>query len=344
MKIVMLLLMSTSLSACYYMQAATGQWEVLRKRQSVDEVIADAATSPELAQQLRLLREARDFSIEVLHLPDNNSYRTYTQLQRDYVVWNVFAAPEFSLQPKRWCFPVVGCVSYRGYFSKDSAIRKSEQLTRQGYDVAVGGVAAYSTLGRFSDPLLSTMMRWDDVRLVAVLFHELAHQLVYVKGDTAFNESFATAVEEYGVGRWLKSRGQGALLDAYQQRRALQQRTLRLVQSARQDLAEIFTANDDAQKRIGKQQRLTQLSEEVVAELRASGRDVTEWYGGKLNNAHLISLVLYEGHLPVFRAIFRDCVDDVRCFYAAVEELAALDFYSRGARLDQLNTGVLMQE
>ena len=158
------------MAGCYYMQAAGGQWEVIRKREALEDVIEDPDTSPELAARLSLLDEARDFSVVALGLPDNKSYRTYTDLERDYVVWNVFAAPEFSLTPKQWCFPVAGCVSYRGYFSREDAIAQSGRLADDGYDVAVGGVAAYSTLGNFSDPILSTMMRWDDVDLVAVLF------------------------------------------------------------------------------------------------------------------------------------------------------------------------------
>jgi len=207
-RFLLLLFLCVPLTGCYYMQAASGQWEVMRKRQPIAEVIKDSETSPELAARLRLLDEARDFSIEILGLPDNKSYRSYADLERDYVVWNVFAAPEFSLTPKQWCFPVAGCVSYRGYFSKEDALRDSKRLSDDGFDVAVGGVAAYSTLGKFNDPILSTMMRWDDIDLIAVLFHELAHQVVYVKDDSAFNESFATAVEEIGVKLWLETRGE----------------------------------------------------------------------------------------------------------------------------------------
>ena len=171
-------------------------------------------TSPELAARLRLVQEARQFSVDELGLPDNKSYRTYADIERDFVIWNVIAAPEFSTQPKTWCFPVAGCVGYRGYFSQDGARRESEKLKAKGFDVVVGGVAAYSTLGKFNDPVINSMMNWDDVELVGVLFHELAHQVLYVKGDTGFNESFATAVEEFGVhcgglnraARWMTSR------------------------------------------------------------------------------------------------------------------------------------------
>lgn len=318
------------LSGCYYVQAAAGQWEVIRKREPVEEVINNAETSPELAARLRLLVEARDFSIDVLGLPDNKSYRTYTDLSRDYVVWNVFAAPEFSLQSKQWCFPVAGCVNYRGYFSHDAAIRESQRLAGKGFDVAVGGVAAYSTLGKFNDPLLNTMMHWGDVEIIAMLFHELAHQLLYVKDDSAFNESFATAVEEIGVRRWLESRGQSEKMAVYRERRELQQSLMVLVAAARGTLRSVYGADiDESRKRELKIERLRALAEEVRAERERYGRDSTGWLSGELNNAHLISMTLYEGRLPAFRAIFSQCASDIECFYKAARELAALDSIER---------------
>lgn len=340
LRLVLLLCCTGSLSACYYMQAAAGQWEVLRKREPVDEVIADVDTPPELVARLQLVNEARDFSIDVLRLPDNNSYRTYTDLERDNVLWNVFAAPEFSLQPEQWCFPVAGCVSYRGYFSKERAIRESQRLAKKGRDVAVGGVAAYSTLGKFSDPVLNTMMHWDDVRLVAVLFHELAHQVVYVKGDSGFNESFATAVEEFGVSKWLTSRGQTEEIARYRDGRELRQRLMTLVTIARNDLGEVFSSKiNDEQKRELKKQRLQELSEQVAAELERSGRAPDSWLSGELNNARLISMTLYEGLLPSFRALFDRCDQDIQCFYNATSDLAELDSDERNRQLDELIRG-----
>ena len=330
----MLLFLCLPMSGCYYMQAASGQLEVLRKRESLAEVIADPDTTPELALRLSLLEEARDFSIAVLGLPDNKSYRTYTELERDYVVWNVFAAPEFSLQPKVWCFPVAGCVSYRGYFSKDAATKEAERLKREGFDVAVGGVAAYSTLGKFSDPILSTMMRWDDVDLIAVLFHELAHQVVYVKDDSAFNESFATAVEEIGVQLWLEARNEQEKMADFIAGRELQQSLLALMQDAREVLEEVYAADIDVNsKRFRKRERLKTLAEDIAAELQRNGRDGSGWVNGELNNARLISTALYEGQLPSFRALFARCKEDIECFYSAAKNLADLDPAEREAAL-----------
>jgi len=330
----MLLFLCVPLTGCYYMQAASGQWEVMRKREPIDEVIEDSETSPELAARLRLLDEARDFSIEILGLPDNKSYRTYADLERDYVVWNVFAAAEFSLTPKQWCFPVAGCVSYRGYFSKDDALRESKRLSDGGFDVAVGGVAAYSTLGNFNDPILSTMMRWDDIDLVAVLFHELAHQVVYVKDDSAFNESFATAVEEIGVKLWLESRGEEEKMADYIAGRELQQSLLGLVAAARSVLEKVYAADIDVpDKRAQKRARLKVLAEDVAARMQSSGRDGSGWLSGELNNARLISMTLYEGRLPSFRALYAKCENKLQCFYAEAKKLGAMDFTAREAAL-----------
>jgi predicted aminopeptidase len=316
------------------MQAASGQWEVMRKREPIAEVIKDSETSPELAARLHLLDEARDFSVEKLGLPDNKSYRTYADLERDYVVWNVFAAPEFSLTPKQWCFPVAGCVSYRGYFSKDDAIRASKRLSDDGFDVAVGGVAAYSTLGNFNDPILSTMMRWDDIDLVAVLFHELAHQVVYVKDDSAFNESFATAVEEIGVKLWLQSRGEEETMADYIAGRELQQSLLGLVAVARSVLEKVYASDIDiAYKRVLKRERLKTLAEDVAAEIQRNGGEGSGWLTGTLNNARLISTTLYEGRLPSFRALYLRCEKNLQCFYAEVKKMGALDFAEREAAL-----------
>jgi predicted aminopeptidase len=333
-KILFLFFMCLPLTGCYYMQAASGQWEVIRKREALEDVIEDPDTSPELAARLELLDEARDFSVAVLGLPDNKSYRTYSDLERDYVVWNVFAAPEFSLTPKQWCFPVAGCVSYRGYFSKEDAVAESNRLRDDGYDVAVGGVAAYSTLGNFSDPILSTMMRWGDIDLVAVLFHELAHQVVYVKDDSAFNESFATAVEEIGVKLWLESRGEQELMVDYIAGRELQQSLMVLVTKAREVLESVYESEIDVEdKRVLKRERLKSLAEDVTAELQRNGRDGSSWLSGELNNARLISTTLYEGRLPSFRALYLRCERELECFYSEVRRFAKLDFDEREAAL-----------
>ena len=322
-RFVLLVVCSLPLSGCYYLQAAAGQWELTRKREPIGEVLAREETSPELAARLRLVAEARQFAVDELGLPDNDTYRTYADLERDFVMWSVFAAPEFSIEPRTWCFPIAGCVSYRGYFSKESAEREAAGLAKKGYDVAVSGVVAYSTLGKLKDPVLSTMMNWDDVRLIAVLFHELAHQVLYVKGDSGFNESFATAVEEFGVQRWLASRGMDAAFSDYMARRAVRGALSALVAEARADLDAMYAlAIDDAEKRARKQNRLAALQADIVSSLENAGRDAGGWVDGELNNARLVPMVLYEGRLDEFRALFETCEQRLDCFYERARELA----------------------
>lgn len=322
------------------MQAATGQWSVLQKSEPISDVIAEHDTPEELAARLRLIQAARQFSVDELGLPDNASYRKYANIGREFVIWNVFAAPEFSLQPKQWCFPVAGCVSYRGYFSKDAATRAAQRLARDGYDVAVGGVSAYSTLGKFDDPVLSSMMRWNDVQLVGTLFHELAHQVLYIKGDTGFNESFATAVEEFGLERWLDSNGQSEEMTAYRQRQEYRTQIMALVAHAREDLRVLFEARiSDEEKRRLKSARLDRLVSDVKAEVKRLGREPPTWLNGDLNNARLVPMTLYQGRLPAFRVMLADCERNLRCFYTMAEELSKLDKTTRDARLDALAGG-----
>ncbi len=312
-----------SLTGCYYLQAARGQLELMRKRESIDGLINAQTTPADLIGRLQLVQDARIFSIVKLGLPDNDSYRSYADIEREYVVWNVVAAPEFSLSAKRWCFPVAGCVNYRGYFSEQAARREAARLEQQGYDVAVGGVAAYSTLGKFSDPVLNTMMRWDDIGLVAVMFHELAHQLLYVKGDTAFNESFATAVEEFGIERWLASREPGPGAEAYRERQQLRQRLMQIVAAARSDLDEIYSSQSGVdQKRSRKRHRLERLTADLHVELEKSGDARPNWLRAGLNNARLASLFMYHGRLPEFRLLLANCNGDIQCFYSRAKELA----------------------
>lgn len=336
-KPLLVLALCATISGCYYMQAAAGQWAVLRKSEPIDDVLDEEDTPQELSERLRLVQAARRFSIDELGLPDNKSYSSYTDIEREFVVWNVFAAPEFSLQPRQWCFPVAGCVSYRGYFSRDAAYREAERLADRGYDVAVGGVSAYSTLGNFNDPVLSSMLRWDNIQLVGTLFHELAHQVLYIKGDSGFNESFATAVEEFGLERWLMANGRPDDIETYRQRGQLRGDLMALVAAAREDLRVHFEAPiDDAQKRKLKAARLERLRVDITARLALSGRADTDWPGGELNNARLASMTLYEVWLPSFRSLLGECDEDIRCFYSRARDLSALDKPERNARLGEL--------
>lgn len=322
LRVLAVLACAASLCGCYYMQAAQGQLDVMSKRQPIDEVIADEDTPDELVRRLELVDEARQFAVDVLYLPDNDSYRSYADIDRDYVVWNVFAAPEFSLEPKTWCFPVAGCVAYRGYFSEEAARKKAAELSTDGYDVAVGGVRAYSTLGRFDDPVLNTMMRWDDADLVATIFHELAHQILYVKDDTEFNESFATAVAEIGLEMWLEERGEMAEFEGYRERRDVSQRIGELVLAARAELEALYrTRISTEMMRERKARRLEVLRVAIRDELARSGRTGPIWTDEELNNARLVSIGLYLGRVEEFRGLFESCGRELGCFYQRASSL-----------------------
>lgn len=339
MRVFVLLLAMHSITGCYYMQAANGQFEVLNKREPIDEVLENPETPEEVARRLRLVQEARRYSIEALGLPDNDSYQTYADLQREYVLWNIFAAEEFSLEPKRWCYPIVGCVSYRGYFKQAVAQREADKLKARGFDTFVGGVAAYSTLGKFNDPVLNTMMQWDDARLVGVLFHELAHQVLYIKDDTAFNEAYASAVEEFGLERFLKSRGMDDAFDRYVETRQFRRDMMRLINAAREDLRTYYSETiDPDEKRLLKEHRIERLTEDLRHTLQQSGRDPQRWLWAPFNNARLASFSLYEGHLPAFRRMLADCNDELQCFYAESERVSELDREARDDYLAALAT------
>jgi predicted aminopeptidase len=327
-----------SLSACYYVQATRGQMEVLSKREPIDEILASPETPEELSHKLGLVQEARQFSVDELGLPDNKSYRSYSDLERDFVVWNVFAAPEFSLDARQWCYPIVGCVSYRGYFSEDAAHKEAEKLSEMGFDVAVGGVPAYSTLGNFNDPVLNTMMRWDDVQLVSTLFHELAHQVLYIKNDTAFNESFATAVEEIGMQRWLATNGRERDMSRYLERKSLHRDFVDLVDEARDDLRDYYDRDIEAEEmRRLKATRLRRLSADVSRVLEVAGRADSHWLSSDLNNARLLPMALYEKYVPAFRGLYSRCDADLDCFYRRAEEISKLGEVERNAHLEALS-------
>lgn len=321
------------------MQAIRGHAELMRRRRPVADVIADDQSPEALKARLELLQTARDFAVAELLLPDNDSYRSYADLDRDYVVWNVFAAPEFSLEPKTWCYPVAGCVAYRGYFAESAARKLEAKLRDDGFDVYVGGVAAYSTLGRFSDPVLNTMMRWSDVDLVSTMFHELAHQRLYVKGDSAFNESFATLVADIGIERWLDRRGERERLQINAARKQLQRAMHALVRETRESLETLYGSDlDENAKRSRKRSLLDQLSADAERLVAEDGSGVGNWLAAPLNNARLVLSNLYEGRVDAFRAMFEDCGQDIACFYAHAESISELDEDDRQAALDRLDS------
>lgn len=331
------LLLNGCTSVGYYGQLAQGQWQLLRARQPVDDVLADPTSSPLLRQRLAHAEQARRFASEHLQLPDNRSYRVYADLGRPYVVWNVFATPELSLQPVTHCFPIAGCVAYRGYYRQGAARGAAALLRQDGLDVYVGGVEAYSTLGWFDDPILSTMVGWGDERLAALIFHELAHQRFYVRDDTAFNESFATFVEQEGARQWRAARGLPALEDGQAEQRA---QFTRLVLASRERLQAIYAGPlDDAHKREAKQAEFQRLRREYRV-LRdgpwAGDKRYDAWIYGPMTNAKLLPFGLYDQWVPAFAALFGEVGGNLRLFYQRVERLGQLPIEQRTAALQRL--------
>jgi predicted aminopeptidase len=327
-------LIAVSSGGCYILQSAQGQLDLMSKRQPITRVIAEASTPPALRSQLEAVAAIRDFASRELGLPDNGSYRSYADVGRRYVVWNVVAAPEFSVDPKEWCYPIAGCVAYRGYFSEDRARRFAARLRGQGFDVTVGGVAAYSTLGHFNDPVLKTMMGWNDVELAAIIFHELTHQLLYVPNDSSFNEALATTVEEEGVRRWLHAQGRDADLASHLVQQQHYVQVIALLSSTRDELRAVYASGLAPEAMREKKRAAFASMRASFARLKAGwgGHAPFEaWFDEDLNNAHLASIATYFTCVPGFERELRAAGGDLSVFYARVRALAKLDQKTRDA-------------
>jgi len=320
----------------YYSQAVGGHLDLMRRASPIKEHLGRDAVPAAIKAKLQAVLRIREFASRELALPDNGSYRSYADLGRQYAVWNVFAAPEFSLEPVSACFVFVGCVSYRGYFGEADAQAEAAALRERDYDVHVGGVPAYSTLGWFDDPVLSTFIQYPVAELARLLFHELAHQLLYIKNDTRFNESFAATVEQAGVDRWLAQNGSERERAAYERLQSMRREFVALVLRYRAALEQYYRQDLPVEeKRLGKARRFAGMEEEY-RQLKVSwggfaGYD--RWFAGKPNNATLASVALYTELAPAFSALLLGVDGDLSRFYAAVKELAKLPKDERDARL-----------
>jgi predicted aminopeptidase len=312
----------------YYSQAAQGQLELLSDARPIDDWIADPGTSSKLRLRLETARQIRRYAVSEMSLPDNDSYKKYASLKRPYVLWNVVATPELSLRPLQWCFPVAGCVNYRGYYSKDAAMAYAKELKADGNDVEVGGVPAYSTLGWFSDPLISTFINYPDAELARMIFHELAHQIVYAQGDSQFNESFASTVEEVGVERWMERFGNQGMRDSYARYKSRKHDFLALLLKYRKALEQNYAVVDrsDNEKRAVKVRLFQELKDEyqVLKGNWGGYAGYDRFFEQPLSNAHLASIATYEDFVPAFRAMLRREGSFPR-FYKSVAQLAELD-------------------
>jgi predicted aminopeptidase len=329
-------LIAVAAGGCYLLQSAEGQLDLMSKRQPIERVIGAAATPATLRTQLKAVAAIRDFASRELALPDNGSYRSYADVGRRYVVWNVVAAPEFSVDPKQWCYPIAGCVAYRGYFVERRARSFAGGLRGTGFDVAVGGVAAYSTLGHFNDPVLNTMMGWNDVELASIIFHELTHQLLYVPGDSAFNEALATTVEEEGVRRWLGAQGRDVDLAAHLLQEQHYLAVIDLLSATRTQLSAVYASGAaPEQMRERKRAAFAALHASFALLKQAWGGHAPfeSWFTDDLNNAHLASVATYFSCVPGFERELMAVGGDLTAFYARARQLAKLDQRKRDAVL-----------
>ena len=331
------LLLAGCESISFYSQAILGQLSILSKRETIEDLIADERSSPELKRKLSTILEIRTFAENELLLPVADNYESYVDIERPFVVWNVFAAPEFSITPLNWCYPIAGCVLYRGYFTEADAQAYAAKLNDDGLDVYVGGVSAYSTLGWFSDPVLSTIINRDDYQLAALLFHELAHQLLYVPGDTEFNESFATAIEREGLRRWLAASNideveSRTIIESAEMSIQRREEFVALVTNTVSKLENIYTADSaENSKRQAKLSAIADMKSDY-AELKNAwnGYDNYDaWMSREINNAQLSTVATYFTWVPAFEQILVNNGNDLEDFYAEVTSLSELDITQR---------------
>ncbi len=322
----------------YYAHLARGQMELLSQREPIAQIVGDERRDPELRRRLTLVLDARRFAVRDLQLPDNPSYTLYADLQRAYAVWNVLATPEFSLAPLESCFPIAGCVAYRGHYSRERAEAQAQALREQGHDVDIGGVPAYSTLGWFDDPVLNTMLHWSDAVLVATVFHELVHQQLYVSDDTVFNESMARFVEQQGLREYFTA-GRIDETDSALQRERQQQFT-HLVLDARERLSRLYAqplSNEIMRKRKAEEFQRLKAEYAELRDTRWNGDgDYDGWFARDLNNASLLSFGLYDEYVPAFESLYDVSGRDWHRFHAACRELGNLPGPTRRLRLQSL--------
>lgn len=329
-QIYLVLLLIFGLSGCstlgYYQQAASGQLNLLWQRQPIETLLADPQTSPALQQKLELALQARQFARDALDLPVGDTFSDYVELDRPYVVYNLMVAPEFSLEPTTWCYPFIGCQAYRGYFNLDDARAAREHYADAGNDTFIGGVTAYSSLGWFDDPIHSGFTQLPDDRMVALMFHELAHKQLYIADDTRFNESFATAVELEGLKRWLTETGQPEKYRETRDRLARRSQTLALIEATAERLGALYEQRDHLDVAELRREKAA-----ILADLQARYRTLeSDWTEAgplsgvmaKVNNAVLGLFRQYNTDVPGFRQLLAESGGDFAAFYKAAEQLA----------------------
>lgn len=332
------------LSGCgtpgYYLQAINGHAQLLHRTRNIDELLTAGRSGAEMEERLLWVLEVRAFASRELALPDNDSYRSYAALEGEAVAWSLVATPEFDLEPLQWCYPVIGCADYRAWFDREDALKEGRRLAREGRDWTVEPVAAYSTLGWLDDPLPSSVMAWSEPALAGLMFHELAHQQLYVADDSAFNESFATAVERAGVRRWLRQRGEEEKLRAWERRLQREQALIGALRQGRERLHRLYGQRlKAAEMRLRKQAEFERLGSDLraLAEGRGDAAAAQRWLERPLNNARLALVATYEQWVPAFGVLLCRHVGDFAAFFRAAAELGALPPEARRRRLRKLS-------
>ena len=337
--IIILICLTGCAGPSYYTQAIRGHLGLMGDREDIIVILEREGIDPELREDLQLALDIRAFATDELGLPDNPSYTQFVQTGKQAVSWNVVAAPEFSIQARRWCFVVSGCVPYRGYFEREKANQFAQRMRDKSFDVSISPAIAYSTLGWFDDPLLDTMLQYSDEQLAAFIFHELAHQALYVKGDTAFNEAYAGFIEEVAVRQWLQATDRDELLPDWRSMENAAIQFNALLRKTRDRLANEYAAGlGEAATRINKQLIFSDMRseyQELVSE-RWKGKDYFKsWFSGELNNARLALINSYQGGLCAFTELYQSAGRNFHRFRQLAAEKAAMDKVQRRAWLNE---------
>ncbi|MFK5914652.1 MAG: aminopeptidase [Woeseiaceae bacterium] len=345
-KISLLIISALTVSACtsfgYYMDLMAGHSELLEQQKPVAELVEDKNTPEKLRELLVKSQKIRDFASKSLLLPENDSYRHYADIKRPYALWNVIATKEFSIEPKKWCYIFVGCMSYRGYFSKQEAIDYAAELKSQGFDVHVAGAKAYSTLGWFDDPLLNTMMYKSEARRAGIIFHELSHQLIYIDNDSAFNEAFATTVEQEGVRRWMLNSGKEKQYATFLLDKKRDTQINQILLEIRASLKELYLKALPVEKMRQEKAGVFHRMEGRYQQLKKTWQqdknknDYDPWMLQGLNNSHLSLIATYHHLVPVFNQMLENTKHDLKVFYTNVEQVGELNKKKRTTYLNDV--------
>lgn len=342
-KLILLSCLLTSVVGCstisYYSHLMSGHFDLMSGEQPIEDLINRGQIDKELQKKLQQVLIIRRFAVTELGLPDNDSYKTFVKLDRKYPVWNVIAAEKYSVKAKQWCFLIVGCISYRGYFNKQDAEAKAAELKAEGYDVYVSGAAAYSTLGWFDDPVLSSMLYKEESHLAGIIFHELAHQRLYIDDDSSFNEAFATAVELEGVRRWMKQRSDSKANQRYRLYKTRQKDFNTMLRITRESLKQLYASESDQQQLASGKKRIFTNMQKHYQQLKKKWKGYKgydKWMQKELNNAHLALVATYHERVPAFESILQSLDYNIPRFYAEVERIGEMDQKDRNAYLESV--------